>query len=68
MHTRILMSASFITWAGDLQPFEKKKKKNPPTLLVIICDLEKGAKLLKKKKPPPSVIKCVDDSLCVRKC
>lgn len=44
------MSASFITWAADLQPFEKKKK-NSPTLLMIICDLEKGAKLsLKKKK------------------
>ena len=59
------MSASFITWAGDLQPFEKKKKKQPPTLLVIICDLENGAKLLKHTHTQPSVIECmVDMSPC----
>lgn len=49
------MSASFITWAADLQPFEKKKK-NSPTLLMIICDLEKGEKLSLKKKKLVSVI------------
>lgn len=49
------MSASFITWAADLQAFEK-----PPTLLMIISDFEERVKLsLKRKKEKeknPSVI------------
>lgn len=48
LHTKILMSASFITWAGDLQPFEKTT--NPAH--DYLWFREKGEKIKIKRKNP----------------